>query len=285
MLAPSATPLPRVRSWVAWLSLAVLLAHLAVSCTKVPITGRRQLNMVPDAIMLPLGASTYDSMLSSLRVAQRGEQNALIQRVGQRLARAVESDPYEWEYALVRDDDTVNAWALPGGKLAIYSGILPVCRNEAGLAFIMAHETGHVLARHGSERISHQLAVLGGLAGLYLYLDNKTQLDTEQQAIILAAVGLGAEVGLVLPFSRQHEREADVIGLLTMARAGYPPEEGLAIWERMEQAEAGSVLPEFLSTHPSHDSRERNLEGWLDKAERRYERNKLARDTTAVLWE
>ncbi len=263
----------------------LLCGHLVAACTKVPILGRRQLNLVPDALMQPLGASAWDQSLAGLRVARKGEHNETLQRVGERIAAAAVGKEQDWAFALVRDDDTANAWALPGGKVAVYSGLLPICRNEAGLAFILGHEAGHVVARHGAERLSQQLTVLGGLAGLYLYLEDRTELSQEQQAIVLAAVGAGAELGVVLPFSRKHEREADVIGMMTMARAGYPPEQAVEIWKRMEQAGAGSDIPAFLSTHPSHDDREENLREWLPKAQRRYERNQLATETTTAIWE
>lgn len=274
-----------MRTFLTWSFVAILCTWVVLACSKVPITGRRQLNLIPDAIMLPLGASAYQSTLSSLRVAKKGEKHEMVQDVGDRIARVAGSSRYDWEYSLIKDADTVNAWALPGGKVAIYSGILPVCENEAGLAFIMGHEVGHVVARHGSERLSQQLAVLGGLVGLYAYLERKQDLSEQQQAVILAAVGLGAEVGLVLPYSRKHEREADIMGMMYMAGAGYPPKQAVAIWNRMEQAGSGATLPAFLSTHPSYDNRQDNLREWLPKAKRRYQRNKLSRDTTETLWE
>jgi predicted Zn-dependent protease len=266
------------------LSAAVLAAYAALACTKVPVLGRRQLNLIPDAVMLPLGASAYQSTLAGLKVLERGEQNETLQGVGERLAAVAGSQRYDWEFALVNDDETANAWALPGGKVAVYTGLLPICENEAGLAFITAHELGHVVARHGSERLSQQLAVLGGLAGLYLYMDDRDQLSRDQQAIVLAAAGAGAELGLVLPFSRKHEREADIIGMMYMAGAGYPPKQAVEIWERMDAAGSGSSLPAFLSTHPSHGDRQDNLREWLPRARRRYERNALDRDTTETLW-
>jgi predicted Zn-dependent protease len=193
-------------------------------------------------------------------------------------------DRYDWRTTVIDDPDTVNAWAVPSGHVAVYTGILPVCRSEAGLAFILGHEVGHVTARHGAERMSQQLAVLGGLAGLYAWTEKRTELTEQQQAVVLSAVGLGAEVGLVLPFSRKHEREADIIGMMLMARAGYPPAEAVAIWDRMEAAGSGSHIPVFLSTHPSDEQRKENLRTWLPQARRRYERNALDRDTTAQLW-
>ena len=235
--------------------------------------------------MLPLGASAYQSTLSSLKVARKGEEHEMVQTIGDRIAKVAGSQRHDWEYSLVDDTDTINAWALPGGKIALHSGILPVCANEAGLAFIMAHEIGHVVARHGSERLSQQLVVLGGLTGLNAYLDNRTELSTEQQAVVLAAVGVGAEVGLVLPYSRKHEREADVIGMMYMAGAGYPPKQSIVIWNRMKRAGSGSSVPAFLSTHPSYDERHQTLRQWLPQAKRRYERNKLSHDTTETLWQ
>jgi predicted Zn-dependent protease len=273
-----------MRKLSTWSFGLILGTHLFLSCTKVPVTGRRQLNLIPDAVMLPLGASAYDSTLAGLKVLERGEKHDALQEVGERLAGKLGSQRFDWEFALIRDADTVNAWALPGGKVALYTGILPVCESEAGLAFIVGHELGHVVARHGSERLSQQLAVLGGLAGLYLYLDNETELSEEQRTIILSAVGLGSEVGVVLPFSRKHEREADIIGMMTMAGAGYPPEEAIAIWDRLERAEGATSLPTFLSTHPSYDDRQESLAEWLPQAKRRYDRNALPRDTTVALW-
>ena len=269
------------RAFPVSLALAALVA--VVSCHKVPITGRRQYNLVPESVMIPLGASSYTSTLSSLTVARQGENHDQVVQTGRRVARASDAD-YDWEFAFVRDADTVNAWCLPGGKIAVYSGLLPVARNEAGLAFIMGHEIGHATAHHSAERLSQQLTVLGGLAGLNLYLQDRSRLSEEQRTLLLAALGLGAEVGMMLPFSRAHEREADVIGMMYMARAGYPPAEAVDIWDRMERATGGSSMPAFLSTHPSYDTRKENLRDWMDRARKRYQRNKLSKDTTAALW-
>jgi len=264
---------------------AAVAATAFLACTKVPVVGRRQFNLIPDALMLPIGTSAYQSTLADLKLLKKGEQVEQVTQVSRAITRVAGSDRYDWETAVIKEPDTINAWALPGGKIAVYTGILPVCRNEAGLAFILGHEVGHVVARHGAERMSQQLAVLGGLAGLYAWTERRTELTDEQQAVLLAAVGLGAEVGVVLPFSRKHEREADVIGMMYMARAGYPPGESIKIWDRMEAAGAGSSLPAFLSTHPSDEQRQENLRDWLQQARRRYERNALDRDTTAVLWD
>ena len=157
--------------------------------------------------------------------------------------------------------------------------------SEAGLAFVMGHEVGHATAHHGAERLSQQLAVLGGLGALYLYLDNKTELSLQQIAVISAAAGVGAEVGYVLPFSRLHEKEADVIGMMYMAKSGYPPQEAPLVWDRMQEATGGDQLS-ILSTHPSNNDRKKNLNEWMPKAKKRYKRNKgkVTGDSTAQLW-
>ncbi|MFH1465349.1 MAG: M48 family metallopeptidase [Pseudomonadota bacterium] len=263
---------------------ALLLAAVAVACTKVPVTGRRQLNLIPDSLMLPIGRSAYQSAVAGLHLERKGSRHDQVTGVADGITKVAGSDRFDWHTTVIDDPETVNAWAVPSGHVAVYTGILPVCSNEAGLAFILGHEVGHVLARHGAERLSQQLAVLGGLAGLYAWTEKRSELSEQQQAVLLSAVGLGAEVGLVLPFSRKHEREADIIGMMLMARAGYPPSEAISIWDRMEAAGSGSHIPAFLSTHPSDEQRKENLRAWLPQARRRYERNALPRDTTAQLW-
>ena len=265
---------------------AALLAGalLAGACSKVPVTGRRQFNLVPDDVMLPLGKSAYAEMLSDVTVVRTGDDAETLKAVGKRIAAVANQPKYKWRTSLIDDDETINAWCLPGGKIAFYSGILPVVRNEAGMAFVMGHEVGHAVAHHAAERMSQQLAVLGGLGALYLYMDHRTELSDEQKGLILAALGVGAQVGVILPFSRKHEKEADLIGLMYMARAGYPPGQAIKVWDRMEAATGGSSVPAFLSTHPSDETRKANLRDWLPRARKRYQRNKLDRDTTARLW-
>ncbi|MBN1334458.1 MAG: M48 family metallopeptidase [Deltaproteobacteria bacterium] len=269
------------RSFLASAGLLCLLVTSA--CHKVPYSGRNQFNLVPDSLMLPLGASSYTSTLASLTVVRKGENHEQVVQIGRRVARASGAD-YDWEFAFVKDTETINAWCLPGGKIAVYSGLLPVARNESGLAFILGHEIGHATAHHGAERLSQQLAVLGGLAGLNLYLKDRSSLSGEQRNLLLSALGLGAEVGLMLPFSRTHEREADIIGMMYMAKAGYPPGESIDIWDRMERASGGASVPAFLSTHPSYDTRKENLRDWMGRARKRYQRNKLDKDTTSAIW-
>lgn len=269
----------RLLSWT-----PLLMALVLVGCTKVPVTGRRQYNIIPDSIMVGLGKSAYTQTLSESKVEKKGDDAEMLAKVGKRIATVANRKDYDWRYKLLDDEDTINAWCLPGGKIAVYTGILPVLKNEAGMGFVLGHEVGHAVARHGAERLSQQLTVLGGMAGLYLYMDQKTGLSDQQKGIIVAAMGAGAEVGVLLPFSRKQESEADVIGMMYMASAGYPPDESIEIWDRMEKATGGSSLPTFLSTHPSDQSRKANLKDWLPQAKKRYARNKLSGNTQATIW-
>lgn len=262
---------------------AVGVALVAWACAKVPYTGRKQVNLVPDGLMRGIGKTTYASMLQGESVIRRGEDANLLSQVGKRIARVAEEPKYEWEFSLV-EDDVVNAWCLPGGYIAFYTAILPVLENEAGMAFVMGHEVAHATARHGAERLSQQVALLGGLGALSLYMSQATELTDAQVAMIVGAVGLGAEVGVLLPFSRKHESEADIIGMMYAAGAGYPPAEGIALWDRMEAAAGGGGMPAFLSTHPSNERRKEVMREWLPRARKRYDRNALPGDTTATRW-
>lgn len=266
------------------ISLTVGLAVLAGACFKVPYTNRKALNLVPDKLMISLSLSSYDGMLADEKIQKTGEDKELLDRVGQRIAHQANRKDYDWEYALIKDDETINAWALPGGKIAFYSGIEPVLKNEAGMAFVMGHEVGHAIARHGAERMSQQIAVLGGLGGAYVLMEAKTQLDVKQKVAVLAAAGAVTELALILPFSRAHESEADVIGTMFMAGAGYPPDEAVKLWGRMERKTGGSAVPAFMSTHPSNEKRQDVIREWLPQANKRYERNKLTKDTLTALW-
>lgn len=267
---------------------ALLLASaglfLASGCSKAPVTGRRQYNLLPDSLMLPLAKSSYQDTLSKEKKVKKGADAALLGEVGGRIATVANQPKYDWEFTLVDDDETINAWCMPGGKIAFYTGILPVLEHEAGMSFVMGHEVGHATAHHGAERLTQNLSLVGGLAGLYLFLDKKTELKTEQKATIVAALGAGTYLGVLLPFSRAHEREADAIGVMYMARAGYDPDESLGLWDRMEALGGGGKVPVFLSTHPSHDKRKARIKEWLPKARKRYERNQLAGDRTKRLW-
>lgn len=264
-------------------ALALAATSFGIACAKVPYTQRRQFNVVPDVLMNQLGKQAYVDALEGQPVERKTEDAETLKKVGNRIAKVANEPDYEWTYKLI-EDDTINAWCLPGGYIGVYTGILPVFKHEAGMAFVLGHEVGHAKAQHSAERLSQQLALLGGLAGLNLYLENKSKLNKQQREMLLAALGLGAEVGVLLPFSRTQESEADVIGMMYMAKAGYPPAESIDIWDRMEKASGGSNVPEFLSTHPSHENRKKNLRDWMSQAKKRYERNKLDRDTTQTLW-
>ncbi len=262
---------------------SLLAATATVACSKAPVTERVQFNLIPDRVMTPLGATTYRELLAAETVEKGSRRHEVLKSVGRRVSKVANQPDYKWRYSLIDDDDTANAWCLPGGKIAFYSGILPVLENEAGMAFVMGHEVAHATAHHGAERLSQQLAVLGGLTALYLYLDGNSDLNDRSKQLIVGALGAGAELGFLLPFSRKHEKEADIIGMMYMARAGYPPEESIQVWNRMNE-QTGRGAPVFLSTHPSHGQRKRNLRDWMPQARKRYERNALDADTQRTLW-
>ena len=256
----------------------------AIGCSRAPITNRVQFNAIPDPLMSDLGSAAYNEMLAGEDIATGSPDAKTLKAVGKKISKVARKPNYRWRYALIDDDDTINAWCLPGGKIAFYSGILPVLENEAGMGFVMGHEVGHAMAHHSAERITQQATVLGGMAALYLYLDKNSDIPSQSRDMLLAALGLGLEVGVLLPFSRKHEKEADVIGMMYMARAGYPPQEGIQVWTRMREQAGKSALPSFLSTHPSHNKRKQNLREWLPSAKKRYRRNKSDRDTLKKLW-
>lgn len=249
------------------IALTFLSLIALVACNKVPLTGRKQLNLLPESDMLALSQSSYDTFLDSSKVVQGTAQAEMVNRVGNRIARATEEflkenglsnriKDFDWAFNLVQDD-LANAWCMPGGKVVFYTGILPITKTETGLAVVMGHEIAHAVARHGNERMSQGLAAqLGGVA-LGVAIKDKPE---ETQAIFNAAYGIGAQVGVMLPFSRTHESEADRLGLVFMAKAGYNPREAIDFWKRMAAQSNGMAPPEFLSTHPSHNTRIENIE-------------------------
>lgn len=265
------------------LLIGTAVAVAAAACIKVPFTHRRQFNLVPDSIMNGLGSSSYASLLDGKVLRDSGRDSDVLNQVGGHISQVANKPGYDWQFRLI-DEDTLNAWCLPGGKIGFYTGILPVLRNEAGMAFVMGHEVGHATARHGSERMSQNLAMVGGLGALELYLSGQGKLTDEQRGMVLGVLGVGAQVGVMLPFSRAHETEADIIGLMYMSEAGYPPAESVAVWDRMASATGGGGPPAFLSTHPSHDRRQAVLRDWMPAADKRYARNKLPGDKLAPLW-
>jgi metalloendopeptidase OMA1, mitochondrial len=262
---------------------ATALTLFVSACAKVPVTGRRQFNVIPNGVMTKIGETSYRQTLSQKNVIKEGEDAALMRKVGKRIAVVADQPDFDWSYALIRDK-SMNAWCLPGGYIGVFTGILPAMENEAGMAFVMGHEVGHAVARHGAERLSQQIVVLGGIAGLVAIADSQVEMDDKQRAIVFGAMGLGAEVGILLPFSRSHESEADVIGMMYAAGAGYPPGEGIALWDRMSALSRGPEAPTWISTHPANEDRQANMREWMGRAKKRFERNKLGYDTRIALW-
>src|SRR5262245_33111762 len=218
---------------------------------EVPLTGRKQLVDLSREQEAPLGLESYRQILSQSQIIESGQDVDTIREVGRRLAAVAEDPGFEWEFNLIASDQA-NAFALPGGKVAVYQGLLPVAANADGLAAVMGHEIAHAIARHGAERIAHEkLAQLGQLAVGTAVGD----MDMQTQRMVMAALGVGAQYGVLLPFSRSHESEADYMGLIYAARACFDPREAPRLWERMSQASGGGGAPaEFMSTHPGHET-------------------------------
>jgi len=249
---------------------------LAAGCTTVPITGRRQLSLVSDDAMNSLAMTQYKETLGTAKLSTNAADVAMVRRVGQRVAAAVEQyfkqqgqsnqlEGYQWEFNLIDDPKTVNAWCMPGGKVAVYSGILPLTRDENGLAVVLGHEISHAVAKHGAERMSDQLAAQLGGTALSTAL---SQNPTVTKNLFQEAVGVGTQ-GLLLKFSRRQESEADHLGLIFMAMAGYNPEGAVPFWERMA-AQSQSNTPEFLSDHPADATRIADIQRLLPEAMKYY---------------
>jgi len=245
-------------------SLAGIVMFL--SCATNPFTGNKTLALVPNSEIFPTSFAQYDQFLSEHKVLKNTANAEMITRVGQRIATAAERwldangykgylKDYKWEYNLV-DDKAVNAWCMPGGKIVFYTGILPIAENETAIATIMGHEVAHALANHGQQRMSSGLLQQIGAVGVGVATSGKS---TEAQQAWMQAYGVGSTVGVMLPFSRSHESQADEIGIKLMAVAGYNPEEAVELWKRMKASGGGEAPPEILSTHPSNDSRIANL--------------------------
>ncbi|MFH1282249.1 MAG: M48 family metallopeptidase [bacterium] len=216
---------------------------------------------------IALGEEAFKQVLKEAKLSNDQEKKDLIQRVGNKLAAVADQPKYNWEFILIDEPNTVNAFALPGGKVAFYTGILPLCKDEAGIAVVMGHEFAHAIARHGAERMSQ--GMVAGLVGnaLSAAVANKTP---EAQRAVLDGYGLATNLGVLLPFSRKHEYEADRIGLILMAKAGYHPQAAPDFWKRMLQYSTGQKPPEFLSTHPNDEKRIQELEGHLSEAMQYY---------------
>jgi predicted Zn-dependent protease len=245
--------------WALWV---VVPAMIIAACSTVPITGRKQLSLIPQSEMLATSYTQYGEFLKTNKVSTNTQQNQLVRTVGVKIQRAVETyfaqkglsdalKDYKWEFNVVESQD-VNAWCMPGGKVVVYTGILPVTKTEAGLAVVMGHEIAHAVAEHGSERMSQELLAQLGGAALSTALQNYPE---KTKSLWSSVYAIGAQYGALLPFSRTHESEADHLGLVFMAMAGYDPTEAVSFWTRMSQSSGGASAPEFMSTHPSDESR------------------------------
>lgn len=255
----------------------LLVTFFAYNCATVPLTGRKQLSLIPNSQLLPLSFDNYKTVLDSAHVSSNKQQADMVKRVGANIQKAVEkfmaqnnaSDQlkgYAWEFNLIQDD-VVNAWCMPGGKVVFYTGIMPICQDETGVAVVMGHEVAHAIANHGGERMSQGLMQQMGGVALDVALSNKPE---ETNQMFDMAYGLASNYGAILPFSRLHESEADKMGLIFMSMAGYDPREAPLFWERMDAKSGGGAPPEFMSTHPAHSTRIKDLNEQIPEALKYY---------------
>ena len=255
------------------LGFLLILSLFLFSCASVPVTERRGLHLVPDSELTTMSYQEYNNVLKKSKLSTDMAKVSMVRRVGQRIATASEQllvekghgddiRNYKWEFNLIEDDKTVNAWCMPGGKVAVYTGLLFISQDENGLAVVMGHEVAHAIAKHGNERMSQGLLAQFGAIGLSLALAGNPGVTSD---IFMQAYGAGAQVGFLLPYSRIQESEADHIGLILMAKAGYDPRGAVVLWQRMN-AKGGARPPEFLSTHPAPESRIRNIESLIPEA-------------------
>jgi predicted Zn-dependent protease len=273
MKAVPHAPVKRFRQLAFLLSLSFFL----FSCASVPVTERRGLHLVPDSELTTMSYQEYNNVLKKSKLSTDMAKVSMVRRVGQRIATASEQllvekghgddiRNYKWEFNLIEDDKTVNAWCMPGGKVAVYTGLLFISQDENGLAVVMGHEVAHAIAKHGNERMSQGLLAQFGAIGLSVALAGNPGVTSD---IFMQAYGVGAQVGFLLPYSRVQESEADHIGLILMAKAGYDPRGAVVLWQRMN-AKGGARPPEFLSTHPAPESRIRNIESLIPEAMQYY---------------
>jgi len=260
-----------------FIAILVSSSYFLISCSTVPLTGRSQLNMIPSSEMLAMSFQQYDQFLRENKLSTNQAEVDMVKRVGVNIQQAVEQflsdnnltsrlNGYNWDFNLV-EDEQVNAWCMPGGKVVVYTGILPVTQDEAGLAVVMAHEIAHAIAEHGNERMSQQLLQQVGAVGLMVAMQDE---PAETQALWLSVYGVGTTVGIMLPYSRTHESEADHLGLIFMAMAGYDPHAAPEFWKRMAAGKQGGSPPEFLSTHPSDQTRIEDITSWIPEAMKYY---------------
>ncbi len=257
----------------------ILVIAILCGCATVPVTGRRSLNLVSNAQLVSLSADAYRQVVSEAKLSKDPQQIHQVQRVGGRLATATETyltqhgyptDDYSWEFNVINDDEQANAFAMPGGKIAVYTGILPITQTDTGLAVVLGHEIAHALAGHANERYSQAVIAQAGSTAIGVVVGEDAGMGGQ---LLRQTYGIGVQVGALLPYSRLHESEADVIGLTLMALAGYDPREAIPFWERMS-AGGGQRPPAFLSTHPEPAARIAQIEENLPNAIRIYEANR-----------
>lgn len=250
----------------------LILVFLIHSCSNVPLTGRKQFVAIPSSQMTSLSAESYSQVLAESELSGNEKYTVMVNRVGKRLTAAVEEymkenglesrlSSFDWQFSVIVSEQ-LNAWCMPGGQIAFYEGIMPVCQDETGVAVVMGHEIAHAIAQHGNERMSQQLVVQMGGVALSEALKNEKE-QTMQLALL--AFGVGSKLGVELPYSRTHESEADELGLYFMAMAGYDPRKAPEFWQRMD-ARGGELPPEFLSTHPAPANRINDLNRHMAKA-------------------
>ncbi len=254
------------------------LIALLTACATVPITGRRQMSLLPESQMLATSLTQYDAFLKESKLSTNKQQSDMVKRVGDRIAKEVENfmkengledrlSSFAWDFNLV-EDDTPNAWCMPGGKVVFYTGILPYTQTEEGLAVVMGHEIAHAVARHGNERMSQQMGLQTLGTGLSVLMNDK---PAETKQMWMTAFGAGSNVLVALPFSRAHEHEADRLGMIFMAMAGYDPAATIDFWKRMIEI-GGQKPPAFLSTHPADDVRIKKIREFLPEAMKYYKK-------------
>jgi predicted Zn-dependent protease len=261
-----------------FISAVIISAMMFLSCSTVPLTGRSQLSMIPNSEMLAMSYQQYDQFLNESKLSTNQPAVEMVKRVGNNIKGAVEKymadnnmskklKGYNWDFNLV-EDEQANAWCMPGGKVVFYTGILPITQDEEGLAVVMGHEIAHAIAEHGNERMSQQLLRQVGAVGLMVAMKDE---PAQTQALWMSVYGVGTELAVMLPYSRTHESEADRLGLIFMAIAGYNPNAAVNFWQRMA-AKGGGSPPEFLSTHPSYDTRIENIQKWMPEAMKYYKK-------------
>jgi predicted Zn-dependent protease len=257
----------------------VITGLVFIGCAEVPITGRGSLHLVPDSELMTMSLKEYRQVIDNNKLSTDPDKVRMVRKVGNRISKAAEAfladmgrkdqiRNYQWEFNLIQDDKVVNAWVMPGGKAAVYTGILPYTKDENGLAVVLGHEVGHAIAEHGNERMSQALLANMGAVALSAALAQKPD---QTRQLFMTVYGVGTNVGVLLPYSRLQESEADRIGLMLMARAGYDPRAAVPFWERMNREEKTSQ-PEFLSTHPAPSTRIADIERYIPEAMPYYRR-------------